>query len=371
MDGKDVMAGGTETPHQPKSGRKRSDIVLTVIFAAVVAVVLIGEAYVYTAGDGRYASDIAWTDDGIEYSVTSKGSEQYSVLVMDNGSFEMINRLYIYYDEGYGSELEKVRVPVGAKALTQEYYISQLIATLNNRGVRNIEILNAAELKDALEDDITSSNASVKGLVVLSGALPETIYSTSVNLVLDWINDGGSLYWAGNFLGKYYATPGGTAEAVRNYEYDFFGKTGCLNEGGENAELSDIVTNNYRHSLSLMNNRIKYGVDISGLGGLAVGYTDGTYSSTAMVRLGDGMICVLAGDYSNDQRHDLAQIIASGISAYTDENAAGYVKGDVKKGTVTGSVDIDYTGGHNYAVYVYYGGYYTVYGKGGSYEHPP
>ena len=360
------MAEGTETP-QP-NGRKRSDKVLTLIFVMVVAVVLIGEAYIYTLNaSGRYSSEVEFTSDGINYSVTSKGSELYTIVVMDNGSFEKIEKYYIYYDDSYGSKVEKVRVPVGAKALTQDYNISQLILTLNNRGIHDIEILNAGALRDALSADITNGDAPVRGLVVLSGALPDTVYTgKATDLILQWISDGGSLYWAGNLLGAYQAVQGGVVEMTVDYEALFFGKTGCLNTAVDEPVLSDETSNDYRYSLSLMNNRIRYGVDKTMFGAseiLAVGYTDGTYCSTVMYRSGTGMICVFAGDYSNNQRHDIAQIIASGISAYTEKDAAGYAVGEVKRNTVTGSISIVYAPGHNYVAYVYYGGYYTVYGK--------
>ena len=344
----------------------RSNTVLTVIFVAIVATVLIGEAYVYTINDGRYSSDVNVnaTKDGIVYSVSSKGSDIYSVLVLDNGAFERTETFYIFYDESYGSRLEKVQVPVGAKELTQWYYISQLVLTLNNRGVNNIEILNAADLAAAMASDLApGGKATAKGLIVLSGALPDTIYrGYASDTVFNWIAAGGSLYWAGNLLGAYYSTPdGGTVPVTEDYQLNFFGRSDCLNKEESGPVLDDITTNDLGRSLSMMNNRTRYGVDLSVGGGLAIGYTDGIYGSAVMVRSGAGMICVLAGDLSNEQRHDLAQIVASGISP--DSKNAGYAEGVIKRGTVTGTVDVAFVAGNNYTVYIYCGGYFTVYGK--------
>jgi hypothetical protein len=335
------------------------------IFVAVVAAVLIGEAYVYTAGPGRYSSDIWVNDDGdLEYSLTSKGSEQYSIVVSDNGVFERIEKYYVYYDESYGSKLEKAWVPVGAKELTQEYYISQLITMLRGRGVCDIEVLNAAGLKEAMERDVTDGICGTKGLVVLSGALPDTVYEgNSADIIFDWIETGGSLYWAGNILGKYYATCDGRTTEVAGYGDLFFFGQPCVTDDTD-KELSDIATNGYRHSLSLMNNSVRYGIDPSGFAAahLTVGYTKDGYCSAALFERGNGMICVLAGDLSNDQRHDLAQIIASGLCPYSEP--IGYVKGEVKRNTVTGIIEgMSFVSGINYTAYVYYGGYFTVYGK--------
>ena len=343
----------------------RSNTVFTLLFAVVVVAVLIGEAYVYTVDDGRCSSGVSVTAGGIEYSVTSVGSDQYSVIVMDNGSFEKIDSYYIYCDERYGSKVEKVPVPVGAKEFTQEYYISQLVKTLNNRGIHDIEILNADELKDAMDADISASKASVKGLIVLSGALPETIYTgVSGDTIIDWIGNGGSLYWAGNVLGKYYGTSDGKVTEVAATVYGplFNIDPVCISDSDETV-LSDINSNEFRYSLSLMNNRIKYGIDPSGLSVdfLSVGYTKDGYCSAVLYSYGNGMICVLAGDYSSNHRHDLVQLVASGICYDTAQ--AGYADGEVKRGTVSGTIDVSFVSGNNYAAYVYCGGYYTVYGK--------
>ena len=345
---------------------------LTVIFALVVAAVLIGEVYVYTLDNGRYSYEIEVTDDGIGYSVTSAGSVNYSVLVLDNHGFKKIDSYYVYYDGDYGSMVESVPVPVGARAFTQEYYITQLIKMLEIRGICNVEVLNASKLGAALSSDLSDPTAPPvnKGLVVLSGALPDTVYGSGNELMTDWIKAGGSLYWAGNLLGAYYATAGGGIVPVAgDYETQFFGKQ-CLNKDGPETAFHDVDTNGYRHTLSMRNNGIRYGVDISGMpNAMMIGYTDGTYGSTAMVGLGDGMICVLGGDYSNEQRHDLAQVIASGICYLTTD--AGYVNGEIKRNTVNGTIDMSFVIGDNYVVYIYYGGYFPIYGRTVGWEAGP
>jgi hypothetical protein len=268
--------------------------------------------------------------------------------------------------------LEKVQVPVGARELTQEYHISQLIKMLENRGVTCVETLNAEDLKEAMDNDVAENECNVRGLIVLSGALPDTVYEgNATDAIFEWISAGGSLYWAGNLLGAYYATADGNVHQVSeafDYEEAFFGVTGCLNKGDENPELQDLMANDYRFSLSLMNNRIKYGLNgtlFAAGHALAVGYTDGTFASALLVGSGNGMICVIAGDYSSNQRHDLAQIVASGICNVSE--SVGNVSGEIKRGTVNGTTDVNngegFDAGTNYSAYVYYGGYFTVYGR--------
>ena len=339
----------------------RSNTVLSVIFVLVVATVLIGEVYVYTFNTDRYSSEVSMTADGMDYSVTSGGTSPYSVLVFDNGSFEKSSKYYVYYDADHGSNVEDVFVPVGARAFTQEYYISQLMKMFEYRGITDVEILNAADLRASMDSDISSGNIT-NGLIVLSGALPDTIYQgNATDTIFNWLQDGGRMYWAGNLLGAYYSIPGGIVEAPAGYQTLFFGSE-CLNTGGTERAMSDITSNDLRHTLSLMNNNVRYGIDTSGLSGtyLEMGYTEDGYSSIVMTGFGNGMICVLAGDYSNNQRHDLAQMVSSGICHLSVP--AGYAGGTVERSTVTGHIDITFTTGNNYVVYVYYGGYYPIYG---------
>jgi hypothetical protein len=338
----------------------KSNTVLTVIFVLVAATVLVGEVYVYTFNTDRYSSDVSMTADGIDYSVTSGGTSPYSVLVFDNGSFEMSSKYYIYYDANYRSNVEEVFVPVGAKAFTEDYYISQLVKMLEYRGITNVEILNAAELRTAMDSDISAGNIT-NGLVVLSGALPDTIYQGKAgDTILEWLQDGGRLYWAGNLLGAFYSTPDEIIDAPSGYQMLFFGPE-CLNTGETEKAMSDITTNDLRHTLSLMNNNVRYGIDVTGLSVyLELGYTEDGYSSIVMTEKGNGMICVLAGDYSNNQRHDLAQVISSGLCHLSVP--LGYAGGTVERSTVAGHIDVTFTTGSNYVVYVYYGGYYPIYG---------
>jgi len=347
---------------------------LSVIFAIVVAAVLLGEVYVYTFNTSGYSSDVSVSGDVATYTVTSDVSTTYSVIITDNGGFEPNTEYYIYYDSSYGSEVNAVEVPVGARPFTQDYYISQLVHMLEYRGITNVTILNAEELRSKLHED-TDNKTCTKGLIVLSGALPDTIYTGNAgglahpDLIFDWLNGGGRLYWAGNLLGRYIATKGGVTDiGADNNDYQslFFGAT-CLNTGSTDTAYSDETDNQYRSTLSLMNNSVKYGVDVSVLTdvSLRTGYREDGYSSIAMVAHGSngGMICVLGGDYSSNQRHDLAQMISSGLS-YASETI-GYATGTLKRTTVHGTINLDHTPGpgDNVVAYVYYGGYFPIYGK--------
>ena len=330
---------------------------IVIIAIALVAMIVIGEVAIYGMSD-RYSSS-ADTDSGtLNYSITARGSKEYSVIVMDN-CLEPMGELYIYYDPEYPIVAEDVSVAIGASQLTVERYVQQLTTSLRIRGVSNINTINAAELGNAMVSDASSTHS--KGLVVLSGALPDTVYTGSAaDPIFDWLNTGGRLYWAGNLIGNYSSTAGGIVD-IGDIGQGLFGVS-CFSTADDDTAFQDVSTP-YRDALSLMNNRIRYAVDTSLLSAseyVAAGYTDGTYSSIVSVKYGNGMVCVLGGSHSNMQRDDLAQVIASGL-CYSSELVA-LEEGSVKRTTISSSVDISTATG-NISVYVYFGGYYTVHGR--------
>ena len=337
---------------------KRSDTALVLSAVLILVIVLGGEVVTYTSDFTSYNADVRYTDDGIEYSVSADGSKTYSVIMSENGSYKGIDGLYIYYDETYRSDYEDVLVPVGARELNQEYYVEQLTPTLRYRGIQDITVVDAEELKTALESDSADGTAT-KGLVVISGALPDTVYKGNADdLVFKWMSCGDSLYWLGNLIGANYATQDALVP-VDGYQQLFFGSE-CLNTGDTVKAYGEI--DGYCSALCLTNNCVKYSVDGSrlpaGTNHTEIGFTEDGYSSVSLVGFGKGMVCILGGDYSNNQRNDLAQVIASGIGP--ESSIVASESGTVTRGTVDGTMQAE---GENLVTFVFMGGYYPVFCK--------
>lgn len=336
----------------------RHDSYVLVATAVIVAVVLIGEIYIYTLdGDSTYSASVSMSSDGADYRVGSGISSVYGVVVSDNGTFSAATEYYVYYDDGYADALEEVWHATGGKVLDQEYYVSQMLHQLDNRGVC-ATVLDASELRNM----VLSGNEASKALVVVSGAFPDTVYSGSAtDPIVQWISNGGGLYWAGNLLGAYISSADGIT-AVEGYENLFFG-SGTLNGSDKAKAYEEISDNGYLSALSLMSNSIKYSLNPDALSvpHLAVGYSDGVYASVVLAQYGSGMICVIGGDYSNNQRADLVQIISSHL-CYRSV-LVGFESGEVTRGTESGVVAVAADGGNRYSVYVYFGGYYLEYAR--------
>jgi len=320
-----------------------------IISIVLLIAILAGEALVCTSGHGDYSSDVSASGGGLDFNLSGRGSHVFDIVVMD-GSEDSPKDVSIYFDPSYAERVEHVNVAVGGRALDQQYYAEQLVSTLTMRGVQNVRIVDAAGLSDLM-----ASPGKGHAVVCISGALPDTVYDgTADSDILEWIGSGGRLYWAGNVIGKYVSTTYGTAEVAGGTSL-FLGSE-CIGDGTK--AYDKLGSNGLCDALSLLNNNIRYTVDPSklpeGASHLETGYSDGTQSSISLVGLGDGFVCIFGGDYSNFQRIDMAQTIASGISPST-------VLVDHVHGSVSGNASATAKAGEH--AYVFFGGYFAVYGE--------
>lgn len=340
---------------------KLSDRPAVVIAAVLIAAILVGEVIVYTSDSSDFSAGASLENDTLTYSISADGSKQFSVIVNENGSYSGIEHLLLYYDETYPTNYADVDVSIGAHVLDQEYYLKQVVNLLESRGFHGIEYVDADQLSERLANDVLNGTSGKTGILVISGALPDTVYTgKESDIVFDWLSDGGSLYWLGNLLGSCYATEDGLHE-VPNYQSLFFGAE-CLNSGTTDAAFDEVDGNGYTHALSLKSNSVKYAVNpdlVQSRDCLAIGFTEDGYASIAMVEFGSGMICVLGGDYSTYQYNDLVQIISSGLGPQS--RIVAMESGTVTNGNVTGT--IDRISGSNLSAFIYLGGYYPVYSK--------
>ena len=332
-----------------------------VIAVAMIAILVIGEVIVYTSDSSDYSADIGMEDGVIEYDLGSRDSKVFDILVNDNNGYEAVHKLYLYLDTGYASKYSVDEADVGAAPTDQEYYLEQLVQLLEYRSDIETEFVDASQLREVMEDGVASGDCSGTGLVVVSGALPDTVYTGSLDdTVFDWISLGGTMYWAGGMIGAYYATTD-DVYPVSDYQTLFFGSD-CLNTGDVTKAYSVVESNDYTSALSLSNNDVTYAVSQTalpeGTQSLSIGYEEDGYSSITLVGSGSGSVVVFGGQLGNFQRYDMAQVIASGIGPSSE--IVEHVHGTVS-GSASGEIDV---GSADVAVYVYLGGYYPVFGKG-------
>ncbi len=322
-----------------------------VIIAIVVLILIIGgEALILTSDHDDFSSSVTHDGDFVTVSVDANGSHQLNAVSM-RGSYQTPDQIYIYYDESYKSVYEDVKVAVGARPLDQKNYVNMMVETLKVRDITDVTIVDAEKLAE-----IASNGGRDIAIVCLSGAFPDTVYDgTEDSKILDWISSGGRLYWAGNIIGKYIAHAD-SVETVENGTTLFFGSE-CVDDV-ETKAYTKHEYNGVTEALSIINNNVRYTPNTYYLPSyseyLEFGYTDGDRYSSIVVANGEGSICVVGGVYSDYQRIDMAQIIAAGISPYTEVV-------DSYEGAANGKKTITLKEGET--VYVSLGGDLTVYGK--------
>lgn len=330
----------------------RSEKPIIVIAVAIVAVLLAGEAIVYTEGGG-YSASAERDGDSVHWSAGTSGTATYDVVVSDNGDFAPVTSVYLYLDDGYGGTSVQGKLPVGSKELTPSYYLQQLEAELDYRGTGVAGYVDAQGLRELVSD---TAGAPGRAVVMVSGSIPDTVYGGN-SLLSDWLVAGGTLYWAGGEIGRYVSHSDGEQEEVSGGAESLIGSARvnpAENDSGQMVGMVDGVVpgDPYRGHLGLRSNCVLYGIETSSVTeGIGIGYTDGTYASAAFVRNGSGQVCVVGGDLTNYQRYDMSQIIASGICWCSQE--AGFADGSTR-GDVSGTVGVPASAG-NLAVYIYLG----------------
>ena len=329
---------------------ERKDVFPIVAAIFVIALVLAGEVIVTTDSHDDFSTSVTMDGDTVQYTIDSRKPLVYTAvsLIDSEGSPRTVS---VYYDKSYVSAASSGAASTGGRALDENYYVEQIDDTLKVRGIDHSAIVDAKGLAE-----IMSKDGEGNAVIIISGSLPDTVYNgTSDSLVLDWIDSGGRLYWIGGVLGKYISHTD-SIESVDNGTTLFLGSE-CIDDTVIRGY--DLIDNGYRDAFYIQSNLTTFGVDASKLPEdcdyLTLGFTDGSRSSITMMKVGDGFICVIGGEYTIRQRLDLAQMVASGIGPDTEivDTVVGSVSG-VEKGTLAKG---DF-------VYITLGGYYPVYGEG-------
>ena len=336
--------------------RKISASVIGII--VIVAIFLAGEAYAYLPSDRGFSSDVTVTDDSIQYSIGAEGAYVGSVVLIDNGDLHPVSELYIYRDATYQSDVyEKNITATGSQVFTQDYVIDQLTKNLNFRGITDIKMVNAEELKEQLQSDLDSAPITKKGLVIISGAIPETVFGPST-ILEDWIDNGGFLYWAGSDIGRNSSTPD---------DINYVGKQIAMigTDSFEGSNKNATIDTEHRSEFSFENQWLSHAPDVnairdSGRQVLATGFTDGdSLYSVVFVEKGNGQIVMFSSGFSSPQIHDMAISIASGLTYksqiidFKESEFNRNLSDDLEKPTVHG----------NLSVYISVGKYHCAYAE--------
>jgi hypothetical protein len=267
----------------------------------------------------------------IEYKVSSSfypSTLQIAVLSMRAPPPPTLSNIYIYYDPQYPLSAVDRKAAHGL--------IDHLSSELDMREYHTkIKAVNATALGLLLSQKKYANDL----LIMPAGAFPDTVYTLDKNFVKPWIENGGKLFWIGDYFGYYSAERG---QDILNYSSpknpsldgaaSFFGKNIFIvkDVGSQTQEESK-----YSESLLLDYPGVARGVSLVALesvGGTILGKVDNTSTSIASVPLGNGKVVIFGGEMigGDDQEvrvaKDMAQIIKSGVLSSSNVIATKKIK---------------------------------------------
>ena len=333
---------------------------IVIISIALCAIVMFGELMAYGHGPFHYDAEVTWNGDEMEYTVSSSTAETFSLILMDNGDVKAPEKLYIYINDSHDRFFDDALSKGNIFNANQQHSAKQIALSLAVRGFTNVEVLHEADLFEILNNDPLSG--SPRGLLVMSYSLPSSVYNGNPDCpLIKWIENGGSLYWTGSEIGKFYHTEDELIQ-VTNNQLLFFGWN-CVNTQGFDMANSVLDSNGLTHALSLKSNRVMYALNVDGLANsISLGFSEGGYSSISLVQKGAGMICVIGGwNMIPNKYDDISQVISSGITCTT--TVAKIIEGEVIRGNINGTIETKGMGLNSPRVSILIGGYYTLYGE--------
>lgn len=330
---------------------------VVVIAIVLCAAILVGEILTYSQDVHEYWAEAEWSEGRVEYRVSSSGGDVYDALLVDNGPRPPVNALMLFVDDRYEEYYADASAVSDPPILSQPYFAEQVKAFLEFRSFAGAELCHDEDLIDFI--GTTIDDPSGKAILVSSYALPSEVYDgTSGCPLMRWISNGGTLYWVGSEIGRFYRDDSGLHAVDGNQEL-FLGVQGCVNTSGSTI-ATEKIDNGFADALCLKNSNVMNGVDVSKVdGALGIGYSEDGYSSIALTSCGSGSICIFAGIFDINLFDDIGQVVSSGLTS--DSVILGHVRGDVKRGEVIG--DFVFDPAHNPALYVFIGGTYAKFAE--------
>lgn len=317
----------------------------TIMLLAVVGIVLIGEVVVYGVDTRNYSSDAEWSSDGVDVNIHSSLNDTYSVILNENTL--KLERLFIYIDPDYGRNLDIAKGLTGIIELDPEHDADQLMRNLESRNFKNASVCGPSDISNILE----TYDPTTTGVVCMAYALDSRIYgSDPSSKLVEWVHNGGTLYWVGSVIGELCYDDQGNIVQVSDGHL----LVGDARQNTDSAKADRSVG----IPLSLSNTDMELGATVdSGSQCLQLGWSDGVFSTITFYSCGSGNVCIIGGDLERSNVNDLSQIISSGICAKTRVVAheEGNFKGDY-------TISFETTIAANMSVYVYFGGMMTSYG---------
>ncbi len=303
-----------------------------VIGTVLVALLLLGQFVSYYSERG--GSSISTETDGsvISYDVDVGYDTLLSEIhIKNHGSAP--KDFAVLYDEDYGSIISHSDLRA-TLYLMSEY--------LEKCGYADFRTVSVQELTEIVDSGLSSGTFST-GIVILGGALPDTVYDgTASSKIVQWIDAGGYMCWSGLPFGMHISHQGGTEE-VPDYSAvctSIFGTDGIFNNAGEDTYCFDAVNGDLTEACGLRYNQITNGIDMSKASdALFLGFTDGQYASVGVMKHGNGNLAVFGGWMVFTYAEFVVDLLAMGITYQSELVSVSDAK--ITNGSYSGSFEDD------------------------------
>ena len=327
----------------------RGTMLISLAAVLLAAAVLAGEFLAYNPVTERDA-EAQWSDGSVSYSVRSTGSDAWnSVLLEESGPYTAPTRALIYIDPDYDGNYSEACSLSDADPFHNDPSdtAGQIELNLKMRGLADTVRVGDEELAA----EISSGSGGGTALIVISYALPSSVYTGSgSDPLIAWISSGGAVYWLGSEAGLLYKTADGLAKVSEN---TLLGAgTGVCHE---NVQSGDETGGGLTSALKLSCTSVMFGTD----SGLQAGYCLGAYASMSFIGMGSGYVCAVAGDAGYYSIGDLSQALAAGITPGT--SVLAYDGGTAVRETLDRSFGFSGTAAGK-SLYIYFGGTYACKG---------
>lgn len=332
--------------------KAKADVII-ILSVALCATVLAGEVLTYS-GVHSYDAQVDWGDGRVDFGVDSSGHDVYDAVLFDNKGRVAISDLAVYIDDMYSEYYVVACEYSDPPYLDQQYYGDQICTFLKVRSFNGAHTCGPEELRSYMEENLPEPSG--KGILVTSYALPSSIYDgTDGCLLMKWAEAGGAVYWVGTEIGRFHVDETGLHTVDGNQSL-FFGRDDVLCTSGSTI-ATGTVPNGFTEALCLKNSNVQNGMDVSEVpGAVDMGYMEDGYSSIAMAPLGSGYVCIFAGPFDFNQLDDIGQIVASGVTPYTE--IVTHERGTVSRGHSDSSFEA-----MGSTLFVYIGGTYTKFAE--------
>lgn len=269
------------------------------MLAISCAVILAGCAVIYCFDNNDYGASIEIKDGKIDYSITGFMPCDYTYRVYSGA--DVPERIYLYFDENYANVY-------GMKDLRRA--LDDMEKILKDRGYESFERIDANGLKELIDD---STKAIGSQLVFLNGTIPDTIYNGSSMRLTEWMDNGGTVLWAGPEIGLYVSHIGGFEMAENGRLFK-----GHVNDGKE-QDIESISEMGLVTGFSLYN-CIPYGLEKDYPGSICLSTCSSDYSSASVMSYSNGRIYIIGGNMTNNVLPlltSMAEIMICGINENT------------------------------------------------------